>query len=72
MAYTPGVGIVCEEIHKNEKLADIYTLRARSIAIVSDGSIFDCPSRNLLPLMDWLIAQIKYFSNYDAFPFAVS
>ena len=24
-----------------------------------------------MPVMDWLISQIKYYSGYDAFPFVI-
>jgi len=38
LAYTPGVGAVCKEIHRDKNLAYKYTLKANTIAIVSDGS----------------------------------
>ncbi len=38
LAYTPGVGAVSKEIAKDPKLAWKYTLKANTIAIVSDGS----------------------------------
>ena len=47
------------------------TLRGRSIAIVSDGSMLDSEGEKFMPVMDWFIAQIKYYSGYDAFPFVI-
>ena len=38
LAYTPGVAEVCREIARNKDLAYKYTLKANTIAIVSDGS----------------------------------
>ena len=48
------------------------TLRGRAIAIVSDGSMLDSEGEKFMPVMDWLIAQIKYYSGYDAFPFVIA
>lgn len=47
------------------------TLRGRSIAIVSDGSILESEGKKFMPVMDWLVAQIKYYSGLDAFPFVI-
>ena len=40
LAYTPGVATVCLDIEKDKSKADVFTMRARSAAIVSDGSLF--------------------------------
>jgi malic enzyme len=72
MAYSPGVGGVCEAIEKDHTVADTMTLRPRSVAIVTDGSFLDCSAEGVTPAMDWLIAQVKYYSGLDAFPFVVS
>lgn len=50
---------------------DELTLRGRSVAIVSDGSMLGLKGRNFLPVMDWFIAQIKFYSGIDAFPFVI-
>lgn len=47
------------------------TLRGRSVAIVTDGSFFNANAKQIKPIMDWYIAQIKYYSNHDAFPFII-
>jgi malic enzyme len=41
MAYSPGVGAVCEAIENDRAACDTMTLRARSVAIVTDGSFLD-------------------------------
>ena len=38
MAYTPGVARVCTAIADDETLADTYTIRRNTVAIVSDGT----------------------------------
>ena len=47
------------------------TLRARSVAVVTDGSFIDARPEGVGPALDWVIAQIKYYSGLDAFPFIV-
>jgi len=53
-------------------VADTTTLRARSIAIITDGGMLDCSGKGMAPTMDWLVAQIKFYSGLDAYPFIVS
>lgn len=72
MAYSPGVGAVCEAIQQDPSVADTMTLRPRAVAIVTDGSFLDASAEGVAPAIDWLIAQIKYYSGLDAFPFVVS
>ena len=38
LAYTPGVGAVSRDDREEKKLAEIYTLKSNTVAIVSDGS----------------------------------
>jgi len=47
------------------------TLRPRSVVLLTDGSFLDSSAAGIAPTMDWLIAQIKYYSGLDAFPFVV-
>ena len=72
MAYSPGVGAVCEAIEKNPSEVNTMTLRPRSVAIVTDGSFLDASPAGVAPALDWIIAQIKYYSGLDAYPFVVS
>lgn len=71
MAYSPGVGAVCEAVEEDPKCADTMTLRARSIAILTDGSFLDSSPEGVGPALDWIISQVKYHSGYDPFPFIV-
>lgn len=72
MAYSPGVGAVCEAIQKDRLVSDATTLRPRSVAIVTNGSFMGVDGEKVLPVMDWFIAQIKYYSGLDPFPFVIS
>jgi len=47
------------------------TLRARAIAIVSDGSLLYSEGKSFMPVMDWFVFQIKYYTGLDPFPFVV-
>ena len=72
MAYSPGVGYVCKDIEKNPELIDTLTLRGRSVAVVTQGNMFaDDPIEpgKMMPIVDWVIAQIKFYGEVDAFPF---
>lgn len=52
-------------------MADTMTLRPRSVVLLTDGSFLDSSAEGIAPTMDWLVAQIKYYSGLDAFPFIV-
>lgn len=53
-------------------ITETTTLRARSIAIVTDGSFLNVSRDGAAPALDWIIAQIKYYSGLDAYPFLVA
>ena len=72
MAYSPGVGAVCQAIEKNLSMTETMTLRSRSVAIVTDGSFLNASHDGAAPALDWIIAQIKYYSGLDAYPFLVA
>jgi malic enzyme len=59
------------EIKDHPEKSDILTFRARAVAIVSDGSMLDSSGRKFMPVMDWFIAQIKFYAGVDAFPFVI-
>lgn len=71
MAYTPGVAEVCKEIKLHPEMEDVLTFRGRAVAVVSDGSMLDSKGRSFMPVMDWFIAQLKFYAGVDAFPFVV-
>jgi malate dehydrogenase (oxaloacetate-decarboxylating)/malate dehydrogenase (decarboxylating) len=72
LAYTPGVGAVSRAIGKDKKLAEIYTLKSNTVAIVSDGSAIlglgNLGAEAAIPVMEGKAILFKAFANVDAFP----
>ena len=72
LAYTPGVGAVCKEIHRDKNLAYKYTLKANTIAIVSDGSrvlsLGNIGGYAAIPVMEGKALLFKKLGGIDAFP----
>lgn len=72
LAYTPGVAGVCEAIAKNPKLANEYTIKKNTVAIVSDGSAIlglgNLGPLAAIPVMEGKAAIFKEFGGVDAFP----
>lgn len=71
-AYTPGVAAPCIEISKNPSLAYKYTIKANTVAVVSDGTsvlgLGDIGGLAGLPVMEGKCLLFKRFANVDAFP----
>ncbi|MDP3564553.1 MAG: NADP-dependent malic enzyme [Methanoregula sp.] len=71
-AYTPGVAEVCREIAKDRNLAYKYTLKANTIAIVTDGSavlgLGNIGGYAAIPVMEGKAILFKEFAGIDAFP----
>jgi malate dehydrogenase (oxaloacetate-decarboxylating) len=72
MAYTPGVARVCNAIAADETLADEYTIRKNTVAIVSDGTavlgLGDIGPKGAMPVMEGKALLFKEFGGVDAFP----
>ena len=72
LAYTPGVAEVCRQIQKKPGLAYRYTLKANTIAIVTDGSavlgLGNIGSLAAIPVMEGKAILFKKFAGIDAFP----
>jgi len=72
MAYTPGVARVCMAIAADESLADTYTIRRNTVAIVSDGTavlgLGDIGPKGAMPVMEGKALLFKEFGGVDAFP----
>ncbi|MGB3736157.1 MAG: NAD-dependent malic enzyme [Ilumatobacter sp.] len=72
MAYTPGVARVCTAIAEDESLADTYTIRKNTVAIVSDGTavlgLGDIGPKGAMPVMEGKALLFKEFGGVDAFP----
>ena len=75
MAYTPGVARVCTAIANDESLADEYTIRKNTVAIVSDGSavlgLGDIGAKGAMPVMEGKALLFKEFGGVDAFPVCI-
>lgn len=71
-AYTPGVAEVCREVARDRNLVRTYTLKANTIAIVSDGTavlgLGDIGPYAAIPVMEGKAVLFKEFAGVDAFP----
>ena len=75
MAYTPGVARVCLAIADEPRRSFDLTLRANTVAVVSDGSavlgLGDIGPEAALPVMEGKAVLFKEFAGVDAFPLCV-
>ena len=76
MAYTPGVARVCSAIADNRQKAFKYTIKANTVAVVSDGTavlgLGDIGPEAAMPVMEGKAMLFKEFADVDAFPICVS
>src|SRR4051812_12577699 len=72
MPYTPGVARVCQAIADDENKAFEYTIKANTVAVVTDGSAVlgmgDIGPAAAMPVMEGKCALFKAFGDVDAFP----
>jgi malate dehydrogenase (oxaloacetate-decarboxylating) len=72
LAYTPGVARVCTAIANDPELADIYTWRANTVAVVTDGTavlgLGDIGPAAAMPVMEGKALLFKHFAGVDAVP----
>ncbi len=72
VAYTPGVGAVSAAIAKDPSLARRYTMKANTVAVVTDGTavlgLGDIGPEAALPVMEGKVALFKHFAGVDAVP----
>lgn len=72
LAYTPGVGGVCELIAKDPSKARTHTIKRNTVAIVSDGTAIlglgDLGPLAAIPVMEGKAVLFKTFGGIDAFP----
>ena len=72
LAYTPGVAEVSRAIAADPDLVDVYTGRARTVAVVSDGTavlgLGDVGPRAAMPVMEGKAMLFKHFADLDAVP----
>ena len=76
MAYTPGVGRVCNAIHKDPDLVYKLTIKVNTVAIVTDGSavlgLGNIGPEASLPVMEGKVMLFKEFAGIDAFPICLN
>ena len=72
LAYTPGVAEPCKVIAKDKEAAYKYTIKANTIAVVSDGSavlgLGDIGPEAGMPVMEGKAVLFKEFGNVNAVP----
>jgi malate dehydrogenase (oxaloacetate-decarboxylating) len=72
MAYTPGVARVSMAIHEDPAKAWTLTIKANTVAVVSDGSavlgLGDIGPAAAMPVMEGKAMLFKEFAGVDAFP----
>lgn len=72
IAYTPGVAEPCKEIAKKRDSVYKYTMKANTVAVISDGSavlgLGNIGSYAALPVMEGKAVLFKEFGNVNAIP----
>lgn len=75
MAYTPGVARVCQAIAKDYEKSFDLTIRANTVAVISDGSavlgLGNIGAAAAMPVMEGKAALFKEFAGVDAFPICI-
>ena len=72
MAYTPGVARVCTAIAENRQKAFKYTIKANTVAVVSDGTavlgLGDIGPEAAMPVMEGKAMLFKEFARRRRLP----
>ncbi|HEY9670004.1 MAG TPA: malic enzyme-like NAD(P)-binding protein [Waterburya sp.] len=72
MAYTPGVGRICQAIAEEPEQVYSLTIKSNSVAVVTDGSavlgLGNLGPQAALPVMEGKVMLFKEFAGIDAFP----
>ncbi|MBP9711024.1 MAG: NADP-dependent malic enzyme [Candidatus Pacebacteria bacterium] len=76
LVYTPGVGAVSSYLAKHKDEVKDYTIKGRTVAVISDGSavlgLGNIGPEGALPVMEGKAALFKTFANVDAFPIVLN
>ena len=74
-AYSPGVAEPCREIAKDPTKLYDYTLKSRTVAVISDGSAIlglgNLGHKASMPVMEGKCVLFKEFAGVDAFPIII-
>jgi len=72
LVYTPGVGFVSSYVAEHKEEARKYTMKGRTVAVISDGSavlgLGNIGALGALPVMEGKCALFKTFAGVDAIP----
>ena len=72
VAYTPGVAEPCKVIAENKEAAYTYTMKANTVAVISDGSavlgLGNIGPYAAMPVMEGKCVLFKEFGNVNAVP----
>lgn len=72
LAYTPGVAEPCKVIAKEPEAVYKYTIKANTVAVISDGSavlgLGNIGARAAMPVMEGKCVLFKEFGGINAFP----
>jgi len=75
IAYTHGVAAVCKEIADNPSSVYTHTIKANTVAVVTDGSavlgLGNIGAEAALPVMEGKAILFKRFANIDSWPICV-
>ncbi len=75
IAYTPGVAAPCLEIQKDINNSYVYTSKANTVAVITDGTavlgLGDIGPEAAMPVMEGKCVLFKEFADVDAFPLCV-
>ncbi len=76
ISYSPGVAEPCREIAKDKSKVYDYTLKANTVAVISDGTavlgLWDIGPEAGLPVMEWKCVLFKQFAGINAFPIVLN
>ena len=76
LAYTPGVAEPCKKIAENPEDAYIYTMKANTVAVVSDGSavlgLGNIGPEAAMPVMEGKCVLFKEFGGVNAVPICLN
>lgn len=76
LAYSPWVAEPCREIARDKSKAYDYTLKANTVAVISDGTavlgLWDIWPEAALPVMEWKCVLFKEFAWVNAFPIVLN